>query len=122
MTVSVVMAARDAAATIGDAIASVIAQTHADWELVVVDDGSTDGTAGVARAAADGRVRVLEPGRIGVLAQLRNRGIEATSGEWVAILDADDRWLPNKLERQLATPPAAGVLHTDAFLLVDETR
>jgi glycosyltransferase involved in cell wall biosynthesis len=120
--VSVVMAARDASETIGEAISSVVAQTHGEWELVVVDDGSTDRTAAVARGFGDARIRVVEAGRVGVLAQLRNRGIDETTGEWVAILDADDAWLPEKLERQLATAGDAGVLHSDAFRLVDGRR
>ena len=120
--VSVVMAGRDAEETIGEAIASVVAQTEPDWELVVVDDGSQDATVEVARRSGDHRVRVVEAGRIGVLAQLRNRGIEETAGEWVAILDADDAWLPTKLERQLADAGDAGVVHTDADRLVDGRR
>ena len=96
--VSVIMAARDAEATIDEAIGSIVAQTHADWELLVVDDGSTDRTREVALARGDPRIRVLEPGRVGVLARLRNAGIEAAAGEWVALLDADDAWLPENLE------------------------
>jgi glycosyltransferase involved in cell wall biosynthesis len=120
--VSIVMAARDAEATIGEAIASVLAQTHQDWELVVVDDGSTDRTREIASSFADPRIRVLEAGRVGVLARLRNRGIKQTTGDWVAVLDADDAWLPAKLERQLATAGDAGVLHTDAYRLVGDRR
>jgi glycosyltransferase involved in cell wall biosynthesis len=120
--VSVVMAARNAEETIGEAIASVLAQTHAELELVVVDDGSTDGTAATAHAFDDERIRVIEAGRVGVLSQLRNRGIAETSGEWVAILDADDAWLPEKLERQLAQAGDAALLHTDAYRLLDGRR
>ena len=122
MTVSVVMAARDAEATIGEAIESVLAQTHRDWELLVVDDGSTDRTAEIARRFGDERIRVLQPGRIGVLAQLRNLAIAEARGEWIALLDADDAWLPEKLERQLAVAGSAGLVHTDAHRLVDRSR
>jgi glycosyltransferase involved in cell wall biosynthesis len=120
--VTVIMAARDAEATIDEAIGSIVAQTHADWELLVVDDGSTDRTREVALARGDPRIRLLEPGRLGVLAQLRNAGIEAAAGEWIALLDADDAWLPAKLERQLAAAGDAGVVHTDADRLVDGRR
>jgi glycosyltransferase involved in cell wall biosynthesis len=116
------MAARDAEATIYEAIGSVLAQTVPDWELLVVDDGSADGTAQIVRDFADERVRLLEPGRIGVLAKLRNLAIEQARGEWVALLDADDLWLPRKLERQLEAAGHAGLVHTDAVLLVDGRR
>ena len=120
--VSVVMVARDAEETIGEAISSVVAQKHADWELVVVDDGSTDATLEIASGFADPRIQIIEGGRVGVLARLRNRGIRETVGEWVAILDADDRWLPEKLERQLSSAGDASVLHTDAYRLVGNRR
>jgi glycosyltransferase involved in cell wall biosynthesis len=116
------MAARNVEATIGEAVGSVIEQTVEDWELLVVDDGSTDGTLGVVQGFADPRIRVLEPGRIGVLAQLRNLAIAEAHGEWVAVLDADDAWLPEKLERQLGVAEDTGVVHTGAYLLLDGRR
>ena len=119
MLVSVVMAARDAEATIGEAVRSVVDQSHRDWELLVVDDGSTDSTLDVIRGFGEGRIRVLEPGRIGVLAQLRNLAIAEARGEWIAFLDADDVWLPKKLGLQLAAAGDAGLVHTDAYRLVD---
>lgn len=104
--VAVVMPVRNAAATLGDAIASVRAQTFRDWELLVVDDGSTDeGPAIAARAAAEDpeRIRCLgpDPGRQGAAAA-RNRGIRAARGELIALLDADDLYRPGKLAADLA--------------------
>ncbi len=92
---------------IEQALASVLAQTHADWELLLVDDGSTDASATVAARWVDHRperIRYLtHPGRQNRgMSASRNLGIAAASGTWVSFLDADDVWLPDKLERQLA--------------------
>ncbi len=122
MKVSVLMAARDAEAFVAEAIGSVLAQTYEDWELLVLDDGSTDGTAAIAAGFGDSRIRVLRLERIGVLGQVRNRGLEAADGELVALLDADDAWRPEKLARQVALlreRPGVGLVHTGAVQLVD---
>lgn len=99
------------------AIASVHAQTEERWELLLVDDGSTDASSEVARvaAAADpGRVRLLRhPGGVNRgMSASRNLGLEAARGEFIAFLDADDLYLPEKLERQLEVlraHPEAGI-------------
>src|SRR5690349_24440198 len=103
MTVSVVMPAFNAEATIASAVASVRRQTRGDWELVVVDDGSADRTAALAEMAAalDRRIRVIRQRNQGVSAA-RNAGIEAATGRYLAFLDADDTWLPGKLQRQVS--------------------
>lgn len=110
--VSVVIPAYNAAATIGEALASVFAQTFDDYEVVVVDDGSTDETAAVVRALG-GRVTLVRQENGGPGAA-RNAGIRASRGHLVAFLDADDRWLPHKLEAQVAyfrLYPQTGLLH-----------
>ena len=101
--VSVITPARNAAATLPATLASVAAQTLPDWEMLVADDGSTDGTAEIAAAAAarDPRVRPL-PGPHQGAAAARNRAIRAARGRYIAFLDADDRWRPEKLARQVA--------------------
>jgi glycosyltransferase involved in cell wall biosynthesis len=96
--VAVVVPVRDGAAYLAEALASVFAQDVPPAEVVVVDDGSSDGSADVARAA-DGRVRVLTQVPAGAGAA-RNRGVAATRAPWIAFLDADDRWSPGKLRRQ----------------------
>lgn len=107
--VSVIVPAYNAAPYLGAALASALAQTHADLEVIVVDDGSTDDTAAVAAdvAARDPRVRVLRQANQGVAAA-RNRALEAARGAFIAPLDADDLWHPDKLARQLAALRAAG--------------
>lgn len=123
--VSVIMAAYDCARFVDGAIDSVLAQTRADWELIVVDDASTDGTGerARARAAADPRIRVLSmPTNQGPSAA-RNAGIAAASGEWVAVLDGDDWWEADRLERLLepAARLAADVVFDDMVLVASET-
>ncbi|MDF1552787.1 MAG: glycosyltransferase [Deferrisomatales bacterium] len=99
--VSVVIPTFDRRALVCEAVASVLAQTFADFELIVVDDGSLDETVGeLARRFADPRLRIVSQENAGASAA-RNRGAAAGHGEWLAFLDSDDTWLPPKLEHQL---------------------
>jgi hypothetical protein len=86
--------------TIVTALNSVLAQTAADFELIIVDDGSPDDTAAVAMSAAEGdrRVQLIRQDNAGPAAA-RNRGVEAGTGELIAFIDSDDRWAPNLLAR-----------------------
>jgi GT2 family glycosyltransferase len=90
------------AAFVGESIESVLAQTYGNWELIVVNDGSTDGTAAIltAYAARDPRVKPVTRANGGV-ARALNTGIEQAAGEFVCWLSSDDLWVPDKLERQL---------------------
>lgn len=97
--VSVVMPARNAEETIGYAIASVVEQTMPNLELIVVDDTSTDATAEVVRRVKDARVKLLRAEGNVRCAAARNMGIREARGEWVAFVDADDEWVPERLER-----------------------
>lgn len=95
--IAVVMPTFNRAATVGHAIQSVLAQQFADFELIVVDDGSTDGTAAPIEAIDDPRLRFIQlPANAGGNAA-RNRGIEAATAPLVAFLDSDDAYLPDKL-------------------------
>lgn len=98
--VSVVIPARNAAATLAATLRSVLGQDRLA-EVIVVNDGSTDGTAAVAAAAADARVRVIAGPGSGIAAAL-NAGLRAASGRYVARCDADDLFLPERLSRQAA--------------------
>jgi len=101
MKISVVIPAYQAAATIKDAISSVLAQTFTDYEILVVDDGSRDGTSSLVASFRDDRVRLLAYSTNKGAAAARNTGIQAARAELIAFLDADDLWLPEKLARQV---------------------
>jgi glycosyltransferase involved in cell wall biosynthesis len=106
---SVVINTYNGAAWLGTAIDSVLAQTLADWELIVWDDGSTDETVALARGYADPRIRVGVAERNAGLGAARNAAIALARGEWVAFLDQDDLWTADKLAGQ------------DALIRADET-
>ena len=99
-SISVIIPAYNAARFLAEAVASVRAQTVRAAEIIIVDDGSTDGTPAVIAALGAGLRSVCQPQRGAAAA--RNRGAELAGGEWLAFLDADDLWLPGKLAVQLA--------------------
>lgn len=104
--VSVLIPAHDVAGFVGDALDSVLAQSFADWEAVVVDDGSRDATAEVAAARRDPRIRVLRQPQSGVSAA-RNRAMAEARGEAILFLDADDWLAPDALLRLAAALEAS---------------
>jgi succinoglycan biosynthesis protein ExoO len=120
--VSVVIPAYQAEATIGAAIESCLRQELADLEVVVVDDGSTDGTAAVVRThLGDPRVRLLEPGMNRGVSAARNTALDAATGTWIATLDADDQMTDDRLAVLVAAAESTGVdLVHDDMLLVRE--
>ena len=107
--VSVVIAAFNAAGTIEDTCLSVLRQTYTALEVIVVDDGSTDTTSALVEtlAASDPRIRLIRQKNLGVAAA-RNRAISASSGEFIAPLDADDLWDSTKIARQVQRLQEAG--------------
>jgi glycosyltransferase involved in cell wall biosynthesis len=121
---SVVIPAFNAARTIDSSIRSVLGQTRQDLEVIVVDDGSTDGTVeNVRRFENDQRIRVLRQSNRGPAAA-RNAGIAAARGQYVSMLDADDLWLPEYLDVMATTleaNPDAPFAYTDAWVLDDES-
>jgi glycosyltransferase involved in cell wall biosynthesis len=113
-TVSVIVPARNAEATVLHTIRSVQRQTLADFELLVIDDGSDDGTLAKLSTIEDRRLRILTQRTEGVSAA-RNHGIRHATGEFVAFIDADDLWTPDKLElqvRALRERPEAGAAYS----------
>jgi len=102
-TVSVITPVRDLAQVLPRAVRSVQAQDFGDWEMIVADDASRDGSAAAAERLAgdDARLRVLRLPRHGGAARARNAAMAVARGRYVAFLDADDEWLPGKLTRQL---------------------
>jgi teichuronic acid biosynthesis glycosyltransferase TuaG len=119
--VSIVMPAFNAGATIADSIRSVLSQTHSNWELLIVDDGSTDDTGVVVGTfLSDRRIRLLKGAGRGGPARARNVGLDAATGDMVAFLDSDDQWIAHKTEAQLAFMKRTGaVLSYTAYWRVD---
>lgn len=117
--VSVVVPAYNAADYLERALGTVLAQTMPDLEILVVDDASADATFKVARqvAARAPRVRVLRNKRNGGAAASRNRALAKARGEWVALLDADDTWSAERLERMLASAGSADVISDDVYVV-----
>lgn len=100
--VSVVIPTYNRAHDLRRALASVVAQTFSDWEALVVDNHSTDETASVVNGFGDARIRQIMVHNHGVIAVSRNLGVREARGEYVAFLDSDDWWVPEKLERSVA--------------------
>jgi glycosyltransferase involved in cell wall biosynthesis len=106
--------------SLGDAIRSVFSQTFDDWELLLVDDGSTDGSLELARRVRDERVRVLSDGKNRKLPARLNQIVDAAHGEFIARLDADDMMHPERLARQvrlLAEQPSVDFVGTACFTM-----
>ena len=106
--VSIIMATYNAEKTIGVAIDSILAQTYTDWELLVVNDCSKDDTTALVSAYSDPRIRLLENDKNSGVSISRKKGMEAANGEWIAILDSDDKWTQDKLEKQLRFAEKSG--------------
>ena len=125
MRVSVIVAAYNAAASVGRALDSVLAQTERDLEVLVVDDASTDTTAAIvaAQTRIDPRVRLLRAPVNAGPGVARNIGLAAAQGDWIAILDADDRFQRDRLERllRLAVDTAADMVADNLRLCPDGT-
>jgi glycosyltransferase involved in cell wall biosynthesis len=114
---SVVIAAYNCESTVAAAVRSALRQTEPGREVIVVDDGSTDGTAAAVEAIGDDGVRLIKQPNRGS-AGARNAGIAAARGSFVAFLDGDDLWLPRYLEagrRAVTAPPGADMAYTDAY-------
>lgn len=102
--VSIITPAFNAAAYVHSTISSVKGQSYNNWELLIVDDCSTDNTVEIVERAAalDPRVRLIRQRKNGGPASARNSALDAAKGRWIAFLDSDDLWLPEKIESQLS--------------------
>jgi glycosyltransferase involved in cell wall biosynthesis len=115
--VSVILPTYNYGRFVGEAIQSVLGQTFQDFELIVVDDGSTDNTRDVVGSFTDPRLRYIYKENGGE-SSAYNVGIHASSGEYIAFLDSDDIWLPRKLELQvkaMESAPQAGLVYSDVL-------
>lgn len=100
--VSIIIPTYNRVGYLRDSVDSVLAQTFSRWELIVVDDGSTDGTASYLSSLTDERIKVVESAHCGMPSRLRNVGVARAKGRYIAFLDSDDMWAPTKLEAQVA--------------------
>ncbi|TDG00314.1 glycosyltransferase family 2 protein [Paenibacillus piri] len=124
-TVSVVIAAYNVEPYIAKAVHSVLAQTFQDFEMIIVDDRSTDGTADAVRAIRDVRIRLLVNDTNRGPSYSRNRAIRLSRGKWIAMLDGDDWWQENRLQHMLsfANELQADIVVDDLLLIRDgETK
>ena len=120
--VSIITPCYNGARYLADTIESVLGQTYARWEMIIVDDGSTDDTPGIAEAYAmrDGRVQLIRQQNAGT-ARARNVGMKRAKGQYIALLDADDLWEPDFLEKQLDFMAQTGaVCVCSAYRHIDE--
>ena len=100
--VSIITPSYNTARFIGEAIQSVQAQTYTNWEMIIVDDCSTDNTDDVVKPfLSDQRIKYLKNDKNSGAAVCRNRAIKEAKGKWMAFLDSDDLWMPEKLEKQI---------------------
>lgn len=99
--VSIIMPSYNTAKYISDSIKSVLAQTYQNWELLIVDDCSTDNTLEIVKSFSDSRIILLQNEKNSGAAVSRNYALREAKGKWIAFLDSDDIWLPEKLEKQI---------------------
>ena len=108
MNVSVVVPTRNRSTLLAMTLRSVLRQQQVDLEVIVIDEASTDGTAALLAALGDSRVRVIHHDRPRGVSSARNRGAAEARGEWLAFVDDDDLWAPDKLVRQIDAAQAVG--------------
>jgi glycosyltransferase involved in cell wall biosynthesis len=124
LKISVIIPAYNAELTIKETIGTVLKQTFSDWELIVINDGSSDKTLEIVRGITDERLKVFDYEQGGV-SIARNRGISHATGEYIAFLDADDLWTPDKLELQLEAlqkNPEAGVAYSWTYFTDEQAK
>ena len=100
--VSIIMPSYNTAAFVADTIKSVLAQTYTNWELIIVDDCSSDNTMEVLNAITHPSIRLFQNEKNSGAAVSRNRALREARGKYIAFLDSDDLWAPDKLEKQIA--------------------
>ncbi len=113
-SISVVIPAYNVSKTIAETLNSLLAQTYEDFEVIIVNDGSTDNTVEIVTNFCDSRIKLISQENTGVSAA-RNRGVSCANGEYLSFLDADDIWMPDKLKEQveaLEENPEAAVAYS----------
>ena len=100
--VSVIMSMRNGASTVGATVRTVLMQTLSDWEMIVIDNGSSDRSGDIVEGFQDGRIRLVRESRSATLAARLNQAVALSKGEFIARMDADDICFPERLDRQVA--------------------
>jgi glycosyltransferase involved in cell wall biosynthesis len=116
--VSIILPTYNRAGLIMETIESIRHQTYSNWELIIVDDGSDDGTEKIIAQIKDNKIQFYKAGRIGIAGKIKNIGIEMSNGELIAFIDSDDLWAKTKLEKQVAAlqqHPEAGFSLTGGY-------
>jgi len=125
-TVSVIIPTYNRAHLIGRAIESVLSQTYDCFEIIIVDDASVDGTERVIRNYTDKRIRYIRSDKNMGPAGARNVGIESARGKYIAFLDSDDEWLPEKLKKQIrileTTSSKVGVVYSGTWRIMGDKK
>ncbi len=121
--ISVVIPTRDRLPLLLGAVDTVLAQVGVDFELIVVDDGSSDGTTDAVRALPDSRIRVIRNEMSAGVSRARNAGVSISTAPWIAFLDDDDLWAPEKLSAQLTALSAANAhISFTSAVVIDAER
>jgi glycosyltransferase involved in cell wall biosynthesis len=116
INVSIVVPSYNHGRYIGKMIDSVLRQTYTNWELIIVDNHSTDNTDSVILNYSDERIRVVKLNNYGIVSKSRNIGIREAKGKWIAFLDSDDGWYSNKLEKCMEYVEKADIIYHDMQL------
>jgi len=123
---SVVIPSYNCADLLKRALESVFSQTYTDYEIIVIDNSSTDNTQGVLKSFDNNKLNIIEVSNSGIIAYSRNKGIENAKGEWIAFLDSDDVWQSNKLEKVYNTiinnPEIILVCHNEWHMINNERK
>lgn len=123
MTVSIIMCTYNREKFLARAIDSILAQTYADWELIIVDDGSTDNTEELVESYMDSRIRYFKMDKNRFYCYAANFGLKECHGDYIAFQNSDDEWMPDKLEKQieyLKNHPETGACFSAVTLIDDE--
>jgi len=123
--ISIVIPAFNPGELIRDTLYSILSQTYSDFEVIIVDDGSTDNTSEIVRSIKDARIRYYYQDNSGLPAKSRNKGVDLSKGNYIGFIDADDLWLPEKLQKQveiIKKYPDVALVSTNAFYLYDKQK
>jgi glycosyltransferase involved in cell wall biosynthesis len=121
-TVSIILPTYNRAGLLGRAVESVLNQTFQDFELIIVDDGSTDNTEKLVASFSTDKIRYVRHSNNKGVSAARNTGLRLAGGDYITFQDSDDEWMPDKLEKQIAifkiAPPSVGIVYCGSVLVM----